>query len=285
MVIILRGTIEEEYNESKLVKSIMDALAVDGLTAEQGAKYLDRVKRFVTRKRSITTDAIREKAIQLALEQVSTTSQQWDAVARNLRLQQLYSAARKNRQGAIYNEHKDSLDYLITKLVHLGVYAPEMKSKFTFQEICTLQKAIIPKRDKLLNYAGLTMLADRYNAQDNEKGVWELPQERWMAMSMFIHQDETKHRIARIIEGYEELSQLNGTMATPTMGNAAKAFGQLSSCFIDTLDDSLEGIYFNNVDVARLSKAGGGLGVYAGNIRALGAPIRGYKGASGGVVP
>lgn len=283
MVIILRGTIEEEYNESKLVKSIMDALAVDGLTAEQGAKYLDRVKRFVTRKRSITTDAIREKAIQLALEQVSTTSQQWDAVARNLRLQQLYSAARKNRE-IIYNEGK-SLDRLIETLVQKGVYAPEMLSKYTLKEMMELQKAIVPERDKLLTYAGLTMLADRYCAQDNEKGVWELPQERWMAMSMFIHQDETKHRLARIVEGYEELSKLNGTMATPTMGNAAKAFGQLSSCFIDTLDDSLEGIYFNNVDVARLSKAGGGLGVYAGNIRALGAPIRGYKGASGGVVP
>lgn len=282
MVIILRDGKQEEYNEAKLLQAIAQACNV-GLPADKYEKYRDRLVRFVSRKKEMSTEAIVEKMIQLALEQVSTTEPYWNNVAKRLRLKALYREARR-RRGTIYNEGK-SLDHLIETLVQKGVYAPEMLSKFTIREMMELQKAINPERDQLFTYEGLTMLVDRYCAQDLDKGVYELPQERWMAMSMFIHQNETKHRIARIIEGYEELSKLNGTMATPTMSNASKAFGQLSSCFVDTLEDSLEGIYMNNFDVARLSKSGGGLGVYAGNIRSLGAPIRGFAGASGGVVP
>ena len=60
------------------------------------------------------------------------------------------------------------------------------------------------------------------------------------------------------------------TVATPTLANAGLAHGQLSSCFIDTVDDSLIGIYNSNTDVARLSKDGGGIGVYMGKVRSRG---------------
>lgn len=75
------------------------------------------------------------------------------------------------------------------------------------------------------------------------------------------------------------------TVATPTLANAGKVGGQLSSCFIDTVDDSLQGIYDSNTDVARVSKHGGGVGAYLGYVRSTGAAIRGVKGASGGVIP
>jgi ribonucleoside-diphosphate reductase alpha chain len=84
---------------------------------------------------------------------------------------------------------------------------------------------------------------------------------------------------------YDVLSSLKATMATPTMSNARKPFYQLSSCFIDTVDDSLNGIYKSIDNFAKVSKFGGGMGIYIGKIRALGSPIRGFKGASGGVIP
>ena len=84
---------------------------------------------------------------------------------------------------------------------------------------------------------------------------------------------------------YNCLSTLKATMATPTMSNARKPFYQLSSCFIDTVDDSLKGIYKSLDNFASVSKFGGGMGVYFGKVRALGSSIRGFKGASGGVIP
>ena len=84
---------------------------------------------------------------------------------------------------------------------------------------------------------------------------------------------------------YDVLSSLKATMATPTMSNARKPFYQLSSCFIDTVNDSLKGIYKSLDNFSEVSKFGGGMGIYIGKIRALGSPIRGFKGASGGVIP
>ena len=91
----------------------------------------------------------------------------------------------------------------------------------------------------------------------------------------------TKH----VKEAYWALSNLYMTVATPTLANAGKTHGQLSSCFIDTVDDSLQGIYDSNTDIAQLSKNGGGIGVYMGKIRARGSSIKGFKGMSSGVVP
>ena len=73
-------------------------------------------------------------------------------------------------------------------------------------------------------------------------------------------------------------------MATPTMSNARKPFHQMSSCFIDTVDDSLAGIYKSLDNFAKVSKHGGGMGLYFGKVRANGSSIRGFKGAAGGVI-
>jgi ribonucleoside-diphosphate reductase alpha chain len=75
------------------------------------------------------------------------------------------------------------------------------------------------------------------------------------------------------------------TVATPTLSNAGKTFGQLSSCFIETVDDSLDGIYLADHDIARLSKDGGGIGMYLGYIRTKKSYIKNFKGISNGIVP
>src|SRR5690625_1140635 len=105
-----------------------------------------------------------------------------------------------------------------------------------------------------------------------------------IAMHLMQDEDESK-RIELVLEAYWALSNLYMTVATPTLTNAGKTHGQLSSCFIDTVDDSLQSIYDSNTDIARLSKNGGGIGVYMGKVRGRGSSIKGFKGMSSGVVP
>jgi ribonucleoside-diphosphate reductase alpha chain len=107
-----------------------------------------------------------------------------------------------------------------------------------------------------------------------------------MIIAMHVMQDENpEKRLDLVLEAYWALSNLYMTVATPTLANAGKTHGQLSSCFIDTVDDSLQSIYDSNTDIAKLSKNGGGIGVYMGKIRARGSSIKGFKGMSSGVVP
>ena len=104
-----------------------------------------------------------------------------------------------------------------------------------------------------------------------------------MGIAMHMSMEETQ-KVRRAQELYDVLSTLKITMATPTMSNARKPFHQMSSCFIDTVPDSLSGIYRSVDSFAQVSKFGGGMGLYFGKVRASGSDIRGYKGAAGGVI-
>src|SRR5699024_4817150 len=174
----------------------------------------------------------------------------------------------------------------IKQLTEKGIYTPLLLEKYTEEEISLLGSKLAEERDGLFHYLAIYTLATRYLATDHDKNVFELPQERWMIIAMHLMQDEEQDkRIEYILEAYWALSNLYMTVATPTMNNAGKTHGQLSSCFIDTVEDSLQSIYDVNTDVAQLSKNGGGIGVYMGKVRARGSSIKGFKGMSSGVVP
>src|SRR5699024_12724702 len=130
-------------------------------------------------------------------------------------------------------------------------------------------------------FLGFILLVSRLLATDHDKYLFYLQQERWMIIAVYLMKHEKlEYRTERVLEAYWVLSNLYMTVATPTMNNAGKSHGQLSSCFIDTVDDDLRSIYDVNSDVAQLSKNGGGIGVYMGNVRARGSSIKGYKGMS-----
>ena len=105
-----------------------------------------------------------------------------------------------------------------------------------------------------------------------------------MGIAMHLAMHEKHNRSEWVHRFYDMLSQLQVTMATPTLSNARKPFHQLSSCFIDTVPDSLTGIYRSITNFAQVSKFGGGMGMYFGKVRASGSPIRGFQGAAGGVI-
>ena len=96
--------------------------------------------------------------------------------------------------------------------------------------------------------------------------------------------EKKENRLLWVQRIYDLLSRLEVTMATPTLSNARKPNHQLSSCFIDTVPDSLDGIYRSLDNFSQVSKFGGGMGMYFGKVRATGGNIRGFKGVAGGVI-
>jgi len=239
--------------------------------------------------RMITREMTREKSagvlIKNALENIDESSPEWTYVASRIYLQELYHQAAKNRSYDAEGKYGDFYD-LIAALTSKGIYSSHILDKYSKAEIQYFAGKIQVKRDLLFDYLGLYTLATRYLATDHEKDTYELPQERWMVIAMYLMQDEDRKKRTQLVEeAYWALSNLYMTVATPTLNNAGKSHGQLSSCFIDTVDDSLQSIYDSNTDIAKLSKNGGGIGVYMGKIRSRGSAIKGFKGMSSGVSP
>ena len=112
----------------------------------------------------------------------------------------------------------------------------------------------------------------------------ETPQEMFLGIALHLAMEEKTDRLGWVKKFYDMLSRMEVTMATPTLSNARKPYHQLSSCFIDTVPDSLEGIYRSVDNFAQVSKFGGGMGLYFGKVRAAGGSIRGFEGAAGGVI-
>ncbi|WP_182201733.1 ribonucleoside-diphosphate reductase subunit alpha [Paraliobacillus salinarum] len=232
-----------------------------------------------------TSKDLNQEALFYALNRISMDQPNWTFVASHFYLEQIYQEAAKNRNYEANDRYGDLYE-LISTLTEKGIYSNNILETYTQDEIRSLQQEITPDRDQLFNYIGLFLLADRYIARDHDRNLYELPQERFMIIAMTLMQHEAaEKRLDLVKEAYWALSNLYMTVATPTLANAGKSYGQLSSCFIDTVDDSLDGIYLNNWDIARLSKDGGGIGIYYGKVRALGSDIKKFKGNSSGVVP
>ncbi|WP_416729026.1 ribonucleoside-diphosphate reductase subunit alpha [Fictibacillus sp. JL2B1089] len=220
-----------------------------------------------------------------ALNGLNAENPQWTFVASEIYLRQLYEEVMINRMEP-ENRPYTNFYGLVTKLVSMNIYDDTILSAYSKEDLEKAESMIDPSRDKLFTYIGLKTLADRYLAKGFNHEIYELPQERWMLIALFLMRDENPtNRLQLVEEAYWALSNLYMTVATPTLANAGKSYGQLSSCFIDTIDDSLRGIFDSNTDAATVSKGGGGLGIYLGKIRARGSDIKGFKGNSSGVIP
>ncbi|WJD80631.1 ribonucleoside-diphosphate reductase subunit alpha [Priestia megaterium] len=247
--------------------------------------YEEKVIQTVTVKENMTDEKVANVLILAALERISMEEPDWTYVAADVYLNELYRKAADNR-GYDKKEKYGSFYQLIRELTKIGIYNKQLLKTYTEEEINEIASVIIPERDRLFTYIGLLTLADRYLATSHDKRVYELPQERFLIIAMtLMSQEKKENRTALVKEAYWALSSLYMTVATPTLSNAGKSYGQLSSCFIDTIDDSLRGIYDSNTDLATLSKNGGGIGVYLGHIRSRGSDIKGFKGVSSGTIP
>jgi ribonucleoside-diphosphate reductase alpha chain len=247
--------------------------------------YKEKVGQAIFSKSNMSKEQLSHLLVLSAVERISMEEPDWTYVAAKIFLKQLYKKAAHSR------EFKESSQYgpfykLVQELTKMGIYSEAILQEYSKEELEELEKVIIPERDSLFTYIGLLTLADRYLAKSHSGELFELPQERFLIIALTLMMNEPKEkRLDLIKEAYWAISNLYMTVATPTLANAGKSYGQLSSCFIDTVDDSLRGIYDSNTDIATLSKSGGGIGVYLGKLRSRGSDIKGFKGVSSGVIP
>ncbi|NOU98452.1 hypothetical protein GC097_00225 [Paenibacillus sp. LMG 31457] len=277
------------YDEPRLIAFIYSATR--NYKHLDTAEFTEDIIRAILAKDEYTADALTNLLVLKALERVGIPDEEagkhpdWSYVAAYVYLRSLYKSASKNR---VYDssEKYGSFYALLKELTTQGIYSPLILRDYTKEEIAELAEIIDPERDKLFNYIGLVTLAERYLAKSHAGDTYELPQERFLVIAMTLMSQEPRDiRIDLVKEAYWAMSNLYMTVATPTLANAGKSYGQLSSCFIDTVADDLRAIYDSNTDVATLSKSGGGIGVYIGKIRARGSDIKGFKGVSSGIVP
>ena len=165
-----------------------------------------------------------------------------------------------------------------------GLYGDYILQNYSEEEINEAATFIDPKRNKLLNYSGLDLLLKRYVIKNYSGKVIERVQEMFLGIALHLAMPEKEDRLMWVRRIYDLLSKLEVTMATPTLSNSRKPSHQLSSCFIDTVPDSLDGIYRSLDNFSQVSKFGGGMGMYFGKVRATGGNIRGFKGVAGGVI-
>ncbi len=166
-----------------------------------------------------------------------------------------------------------------------GLYGDYILQNYSEEEINEAATFIDSERNKLLNYSGLDLLLKRYVIKNYSGKVIERVQEMFLGIALHLAMPEQKEsRLTWVRRIYDLLSKLEVTMATPTLSNSRKPSHQLSSCFIDTVPDSLDGIYRSLDNFSQVSKFGGGMGMYFGKVRATGGNIRGFKGVAGGVI-
>ncbi len=169
------------------------------------------------------------------------------------------------------------------QFIKKGVENDLLDEKLLQYDLPRLGAALKAERDNQFDYLGLQTLYDRYFLHVRKTRI-ELPQAFFMRVAMGLSLGEID-REARAIEFYEVLSSFDFMSSTPTLFNAGTLRSQLSSCYLTTVPDDLDGIYESIKENALLSKFAGGLGNDWTRVRALGSHIKGTNGESQGVVP
>ena len=169
------------------------------------------------------------------------------------------------------------------QFIKKGIQAELLDPRLQQFDLVRLGAALKPERDFQFDYLGLQTLFDRYFLHIDEQRI-EMPQAFFMRVAMGLALNEID-REARAIEFYTVLSNFDFMSSTPTLFNAGSLRSQLSSCYLTTVADDLDGIYEALKENALLSKFAGGLGNDWTRVRALGSYIKGTNGKSQGVVP
>ena len=278
--------------KSPVLQHLLQACPVPGLAACLGGVERDfgehagdfpalAEKYEVFGKPSLDLDEKLQALIRAAVELASAEAPHWDKIAARLRY---LDFARHLAE----SEAKRGITNFVAKLRYLTakeLYGSYILENYTEQELRAASRFIVAERNHLYSYAGLDLLLSRYVIHTHHGVALESPQEMYLGIALHLAMlEEPSVRMDWVRRFYDMLSLQQVTMATPTLANARKPYHQLSSCFIDTVPDSLDGIYRSLDSFAKVSKWGGGMGLYFGKVRATGAAIRGFEGAAGGVI-
>ncbi len=270
LTVIKRNGRVEPLDVTKIQKYTKDSvMGLEGVS--QSELEVDAKLQF---RDKITTQEIQQTLIKTAVDKIDIDCPNWTFVAARLFLYDLYH--RVNR----FNGYKSLKEYL-----ELGEKENRiikgMKEKFNLER---LDLKIDKTRDLQFTYLGIKTLYDRYLLKDKQGNPIELPQHMFMGIAMFLAQNEEDPNYWAE-QFYDLLSKFEVMAATPTLSNARTPRHQLSSCYIGSTPDNIEGIFDSYKEMALLSKYGGGIGWDFSKIRGLGSFIDGHKNAAGGVIP
>ena len=268
--VVKRNGRVEALDVSKIQKYTADAVAgLEGVS--QSELEVDAHLHF---RDMITSTEIQQTLIKTAVDKIDLDRPNWTFVAARLFLYDLY--------------HKVSGH---TGYVHLREYFERgekegrillgLKEKYDLDD---LNDHIRPERDLQFNYLGIRTLYDRYLIKDKNGEPIELPQHLFMGVAMFLAQNEFDSQ-TWAKKFYDIISKFEVMVATPTLSNARTPRHQLSSCYIGSTPDNIEGIFDTYSEMALLSKFGGGIGWDWMQVRGMGSFIDGHKHAAGGIVP
>ena len=226
-----------------------------------------------------TTDI--DKALILSAREKIEKEPNYSYAAAGLLLNTLYKEVFKESadSDAFKLQYRKSFIQNTKKLVKEGFLNPKLLE----YDLGKLSEALKIRRDKSFKYLGIQILADRYFIRQEGK-IMEAPQSFWMRVSMGLAlNEENKEEWA--VKYYNLFSQFLYTSSTPTLFNSGTTHSQLSSCYLNTFDDSIDGIFDGAWQEARKSKYAGGLGLDVTPFRSTGSHIQGTNGISSGLVP
>lgn len=228
----------------------------------------------------MSSSDIQDALIKTAVDKTDIDRPNWTFVAARLFVYDLYHRVGKSIHGVKGQPYCHFKEYL-NKGKEEGRLLPHLGDGFDLED---LNNYIKPERDFLFSYLGIKTLYDRYLIKDRQGKPIELPQQMFMAIAIFLAQKENNKQ-ERAKEFYDVISQFEVMLATPTLSNARTNRHQLSSCYIGSTPDNIEGIFDMFKEFGILSKFGGGVGQDWNQIRSLGGVIDNNINAAGGVVP
>lgn len=270
ITIIKRNGRREPLDIAKIQK--YTSAAVQGLTnVSQSELEVDAQIQF---RDGTTTREIQETLIKTAVDKIDIDAPNWTFVAARLFLFDLYHRVNGFTGYCSFETYFEKGE--AEGRILLG-----LKDKYDLDD---LNAYIDPERDLLFTYLGIRTLYDRYLIKNRNGDPIELPQHMFMAVSMFLAQNE-KNPQEWAKKFYDMISKFEVMMATPTLSNARTTRHQLSSCYIGSTPDNIEGIFDSYKEMALLSKFGGGIGWDWTQVRSMGSYIDGHKNAAGGTVP
>lgn len=274
---------KEKFNVTKLEKVFNRA----SKGFEEQCEFSDLMEAFKKNLiEEIKTEDIEKLLVKTCIDLVTVENIAWQHVAARILLGGLYKQATNNRGLKLDEIYKpESYKALFDEYIENGLYYKKFYDYYSEADILEAGKYLSRETDESYEYTTIVSCIKRYLLNPN-KVVKELPQEMYMSIALFLAIPESQeNRLQFAFKIYEHCSKQRISLPTPTLLNSRTNFHQLSSCFKINVDDDLRGIYHAIENMAQISKYGGGVGVYLGNIRARGASIRGVKGSSGGVNP
>lgn len=248
------------------------AASVEGLDAvSQSELEVDAKLQF---RDMINTEEIQQALIRTAVDKIDIDRPNWTFVAARLFLYDIYHKATG------FTGYNHMFEYM-ERGEKEGRIVLGLKEKYDLDDLNAYLK---PERDLQFTYLGIRTLYDRYLIKDKKGCPIELPQQLFMAVAMFLAQNEFDCQ-TWAKKFYDILSKFEVMAATPTLSNARTPRHQLSSCYIGSTPDNIEGIFDGYKEMALLSKFGGGIGWDWSLVRGMGSFIDGHRHAAGGIVP